>query len=208
VQLLTEDNFDRADNADLGTNWDLVNSLTTWKILSNHAEPSNPVATDNIEVINTPKIPIDQFASANLTVVSTDTAGAGVGLVLRGITSATTLYRCVISHGATTNTRISRYNAGAGTVLVTTNIASWTDGDRFLFTIQTTGANARLALYRNGVEVASVIDTSPLLTGAPGLVLSTNVTSAQADNFQAGSMESSAYITTRFPGNRAVLRRA
>lgn len=204
MQIRAEDNFDRADNADLGTNWDVMTGEQNFTIASNAAAPTGP-GLDCSERLNTPLITENQFAAADLT-VNSSALGSGVGLAVRSIGTAQTYYRFVVNH---TNLEIGRWNAGTFTILV--NVAAvptWVDGDSWTLTVETSGSRARLAAYLKDREVVSVWDSTPLAAGQPGIADSTPITSCSVNNFRCGVLTDSVRLSPHFPRHNTVLRRS
>ena len=158
------DNFNRADNTDLGSVWDVNSTQIRFGIVSNTAQPSTLSVGDCQETYNGATMPDDQWAEGLLTMTGT-VAGHGPGLVLRASSTVNTFYRLDCNHAASGNIRIAKNVAGVFTSLATFTSA-WTNGDKFTFAI----AGYKLSVFKNDVLIGSVTDGgSSIASGKVGI---------------------------------------
>ena len=183
LTALASDDFNRADNVDLGTSWDVTpGGDSRFGIGGNAAVPSN-FSVDCSESNNSIAWPSNQYAQAKVTVTGTDGVSSGIGIALRMSTSAMTYYRFVVDKAASNNVAIDKFIAGTFTTLARFTSA-WTDGD----VLQARAIGDRLEVYRNGTLLGSVGDNS-ILTGRAGIAYSSNETSASLDDWEGGLVE-------------------
>lgn len=186
------DDFNRADNADLGAAWDVVGGATAFHITSNQAIPASFGGSDSYEIYTgAGAIANDQWARADLTCVGTSGSGAGVALLVRVTAGDRDGYRLCCDHAATNNVMIDRHTDGGSTYIQKILITrAWSDGDTFEFQVRGGTGAVRLTVIHNGTVVIDTVDTdaatSQVLSGYPGISFSTSETSALIDNFTAG----------------------
>lgn len=185
--FLVRDDFNRANENPLTTSkWTTATAQVAWKLVSNTAQPTGTAGTDNgsydaqLAAANWPTI---QYAQANLTVTSTGGAAQGVGLKVRQSTSAQTYYRLVADHAASNNVIVQKFVAGVLTAVVAAFTKAWTDGA--LWRIEIVGSTVRVFL--NNLQIGQGTDAT-ITTGVPGIEVSTNITSASLDNWEAGTL--------------------
>src|SRR5690242_11171898 len=147
--------------------------------------------------------PDDQYAQAKVWVVSTS-GGTGPGVVVRSASAADTYYRTVVNHAGgtpsgTNNITLSKIVAGGSTTIWTRSV-SFTDGD----TIRLEAQGTTLRVFINGSQVGADATDSAISTGNPGICMSTNVTSASIDDFEAGSLSANAFSLAIGAGSYAV----
>lgn len=182
---LASDDFNRADNADVGANWDQITGETqAMKIVSNTVQPTN-ASNDSGERYNAVTVPDDQWGQAAMTpVAGGETTDEGIGIALRVAAGANTYYTAVVHKAATNNVGVYKKVAGVYTHLATFTTA-WADGDVLLFT----AVGSQLRVYQNGVQIGvRVIDTS-ITSGAVGIKYSSSITGASLDNWSAGGFQ-------------------
>lgn len=182
--VLATDNFNRADDADLGADWDVVTAMAAFSISANTALPS--AAQDSAESNVSVAWPPDQYALAKLTVVGTDGGGAGMGLHLRQVSGAKTFYRFVADHAASNNVTIGKFVLGIFTTLASFTEA-WTNGDQWELHIQ----GNRISVFHGSTLVGAVTDGA-ITAGRCGIELSTTVTSGFLDDFEGGGFNGKA----------------
>lgn len=190
---VASDDFNRANENPLvgiGRVWTTISGQVAMQVVSNQCTPTAVSGTDNGAYYSGANWPADQFSRANLTVNSTGGATQGVCLMVRVATGAATFYRFVTDHAASNNCTLSRFNGGVSTTLVQFTQA-WTDGN--LWEFQVRGPTLIVLLEGSVVQVFN--DTAPLLSGSPGLGLSTTVTSAAIDNWVGGAFTGATEIT-------------
>ena len=191
MAVLATDTFTRADNLDLGTDWDVPTGGSAFQLLNNAAAPRNP-DTDAVESNNSATWPNDQYAQCAATVSGT-TSTAGPGPAVRIATGALTLYRCVVSHAASNNVELAKIVSGTYTQLALRTQA-WTDGDVLRLEV----AGTTLKVFRNGTQMGANVTDSSIASGRAGIGFSSVTTSASLDNWEGGD-----FTTAAPPGHAA-----
>lgn len=186
--VIATDNFNRANETPLsgGGNWS-VGTDNPWNLSSNIAVPSS-VSSDDAMHYTAGTWPNDHYSKADLTVSGTGGLQQGVGLTVRGTTAATTYYRAVTDHAASNNVSISKMVNGVYTNLALVT-SSWTDGSTWELDAQGTS----LTFKRAGSTILTATDAS-IASGKPGIILSSNVTSASLDNWEGGDFSAGAHV--------------
>lgn len=195
--ILATDDFNRADNADLGALWDMVPTLTfAFKVLSNAAAPASATVYA-AESYNGITWPDDQYAQAEVTAVA---GGAGIGVLVRVSVVDESYYALTVARGGSPNVTLLRMVIGVGTILATETIA-FTDGDAFRLEV----VGTMLRVFARGIHFASLdVDDGAVLTGRGGVINEAGPGSAVSlDNWEGG-VPDSAYGSrdwSRFPKN-------
>lgn|SRR5574341_128517 len=183
--VLATDNFNRADNTDLGAAWDPQPGFANpqadrvFNISANTAVPAN-VAKDSGENYNAVSWPNDQYSQAKATMSGTG-AEAGVGVSVRCSTTALTCYRVVINKAATNNVSIAKFVAGVYTLLAQ-RTTTWVDGDIIYLEAQ----GSTLKVKQNGTQLGADIVDSAIASGRAGIGFSSTMTSASLDDWEGG----------------------
>jgi len=182
------DDFNRANQIPIAGNW--TNGTSTavrMQILSNTAQPEFFNSQDADCFYSAWVSGDNQFSQVEVTVTGTS-AGAGLGPVVRRITTAgtKTYYRLVVD--ASGNYDLQKFIAGANTALRSGTV-SYIAGQK-LGLSATGGATTTLKIWYNNVQIGTDVtdSSSPLLTGDPGIGYSSIVTSASGDNWNAGTV--------------------
>lgn len=185
------DNFNRADNADLGASWDAdFNFQNAFQILSNGVQATAIAATSQ-ERINA----IDGVTWASLSLATFTGAvitGARILLNTRAASPNENDYywmQAILNSGGNT-TVISRISSGSEVVLASESATSWTSGDSMEFE---SDFNGNFRAYRNGsaTPLLSATDTQwPVYRPGMSVYIDTGGTLANVvlDNFQAGAL--------------------
>ncbi len=196
MSILASDNFNRANETPLsgGGNWTTQTGSNAFNLSSNVAVPS-VVNNDDVSVYTAGTWPNDHYSQADLTVTSTAGGDQGIGLVVRASAAAVTHYRAVADHAASGNISIDKAVAGVYTTL-SSGTSSWTNGATWELDVQGT----TLTFKRAGTTILSTTNAS-IASGKPGIMLSSNVTSASVDNWAGGDFSSSNIVT---PGTAAL----
>lgn len=178
------DDFNRADNASLGANWTIVNTPSFGadglKIVSNHVEPFS-LGIECLEMYTGISFSSDQYSQAKMTVTDTDT-GVGPCVAVRCDANGS-CYRASVSKAAANNIDVVKFVDDVFTDLGSLT-EPWVDGDVLRLEVR----DATLRVFRNGVQLATVDDSS-LTTGPPGIGYSTTATLAQIDDWEGGDLE-------------------
>lgn len=195
------DNFTRADNTDVGAVWDNTYTGTSnMQIVSNVVRCTVITSAECDESLNAPTFGQDQFAQTTLTTWSPGANIQYTWIMLRAAAPATiTWYQCTASNDTTSGRSvISRKNAGVETSLTTTNGSTWAASD--ILRCEVSGGNPTvIRLYRNGTQVLTYSDSSPITSTSRvgfGLYIAAGaVTSLELDNFLAGDLGGSRLLT-------------
>lgn len=186
------DDFLRADNADLGANWTPVGSENAWKIATNKATPSN-TTLDCSEVYVAGSFSDDQYAQGVLGTITTDSAGQGPGVIVRGTTAARTYYGVVCS---TQGTELRKLVAGAFSA-IHSDATVWANGDVVRLEVSGVSPNITLVVKRNGTPIAALGTTveTAIASGRPGLNFSgASATVCTIDDWEGGDLSAAATV--------------
>lgn len=174
------DDFNRADNADIGTTWDVQTGSNPFKIVSNAATP-NSLAADSAETYNGITFANDQFSQVTLTAVTghvgADDTGIGVGV--RMAAAAATQYRII---GDDSSSIIAKVVSGAYTKL-TSNTTGFTAGD----VLYGEASGTTITGKKNGAANLSTTDAA-IGSGRAGIIYSSSITAATIDNWSGGDL--------------------
>lgn len=186
---MATDDFNRANNADLGANWTQVTSLAVNRLTIN----SN-AARANSEAADAWNTPFDEDQSIQVTLGVLDGLGGHLWMLLNmtspGMGSFTGyLLDMVQDNGSTCSLALYRGNGGSYTTLVSAvSGISYASGDTWY--LEKVGDE--LTVKRNGTPVTSfdaVVDAAPL-TGSTYLGIGSNTSSVlTVDDFVGLSIE-------------------
>lgn len=155
VQLAT-DSFDRANNADLGANWDsgYVTGYGSFEILSNLAHPS-VAGTQAVETYNAITWPNDQYSEFDISTWANE--NQAVSIVRLAAPSTVTGYMFFAQRfsGVDGNDEIYKVISDSYTLLASA-AGSWTTGNRMKGAAFGTG----LYLFKNGTQILSASDSA------------------------------------------------
>jgi hypothetical protein len=158
------DDFNRANNADLGANWTpTVGGDDTWTISGNQAVVSDDTS-DCSEYYSAVAFGANQFSQCTIVAVGDD-VGVGPGPAVR-VGSASKSYYSITCGSIGTQLR----KAVAGTITeIDTDGTVWVNGDVARLEIN----GSTITVKRNGVEIAALTNTDgDLTTGQPGIFYS------------------------------------
>ena len=175
---LATDNFDRADNLDLGANWTPTTGRSL-QIVSNHVEPTL-LATGDDESFTGRSWAVDHYSRANLTATGTMDL-SGVGISVRSQAPIRTYYDCVANKAASNNISIGKEDSDNFTLLAQVT-ETWSDGDEFTLAV----SGAGILAYHGSTLIATATD-SALTTGEPGIRYSAVLTAGTIDNWEGGN---------------------
>lgn len=182
MAVLASDNFNRANNGDLGTAWDVMTSEMALTVSSNTAVP-NVMGNDCTETNNSVTWPDNQYSQAVVTVTGgTSGGGEGAGVCVRGSASARTYYRIIANAAATNNVEIAKFSGGYTQLAVITS--SWSGANTMKAEISGS-APATITVYKNGSSIGSTTDSS-IASGRAGATYSATVTTAVLDDWEGG----------------------
>lgn len=189
------DPFTRADNADLGADWDAgYTSQAALQIVGNRVRATT-LGTESMETVNAATLTDSKWASVTLA-TWTGAVGTYAGVYLQTTAPATeTGYKLVAAlNDGGARTYLTKVTAGADTTLAQENTTTWAATDILkLYAIGT-----RLIGRRNGVSVLTAVD-SALASGRVGLYGFVggggSLANMELDSFAAGDFTAPATVT-------------
>ena len=185
MTVLASDDFNRADNADLGTNWDAgVGETDVFKILTNAAAFTSNFDVDETWNVLTP--PNDQYATSTLKATAADGVGIGFGVTVRRSVAARTYYRLV---GNASGYELGRRNAGTFTSMASGSGTTFAAADKI--TLEYFGSTP--TLKKNGVAFGSPPTDSSIASGRFGVCYSSTAAANDAiDAWEGGDFSGGA----------------
>lgn len=183
------DNFDRADNADLGSNWDVnTASPSRWRVFFQSVRP-NELNLDAVESWNANNFGPDQFSQGTIelftNVGGTDHTGVGVGVRWSG-PGVITGYWFLANEHASLGATIAKLKANVFTVLAQASVA-WAKGDVIRLEVE----GNTLRGLKNGAVVLTVPGDETITGIRPALCFSGTTNAIPAvDNWRGGDLES------------------
>ncbi len=185
--LAAADNFDRADNLNLGAAWDPYTSYSPLQLLGNSVRAS-AVNTDSVESYNAVALPNDQWAQATLTGWNgTPYHNAHVNVRLSGTPATLNGYAGLVT--STNKAVIAKWTNNAISELA---FVPYTPAVGDVLRLEAQGTTLRF--WVNNVLLVTATDAS-YAGGRPGLTVYLDATAAlsqvQLDNFSAGSLSGS-----------------
>lgn len=191
MSVLATDNFNRADNADLGANWTPMTGESAWSIASNAATCA--VGSDSSERYSGLTWPDDQYAQAVIKQIGTAGSDVGPAILLRGASGARTFYRLLASAigSGTSDSWVSKQVAGSYTnIAAVDSSGTWAVNDVIYGEVKGT----TIKLKRGAAEIISTTD-SAIASGSPGIGYSGADSSAPIlDDWEAGDFSAFAYV--------------
>jgi len=186
------DGFNRADGASLGSNWTIISNspkIVSGQALSSVLGGGGSVAWWQATTFST----LDQFSRVRLAAFTGGAPYREIEQFLRMQASGTTFYEIGwYNDGGGDRYYVARVTAGTPVVLADAAIGA-NVGSLDLLEARAIGTTTTtITLYRNNVQVASVVDTSGLLQpGAPGfgLYVEGALTDITVENWQGGSLD-------------------
>ena len=151
------DDFNRADNLDLGANWDAgYSGLQDCQIVNQRvrAQATADVCT---ETWNANSFIDNQWAEITLGNFSSTGLAEASTLLRSAAPSTQTFYRIVARRGdAGISTAIQKFVAGAFTLLATENAVAWGTGD----VLYTDMSSSTITVKRNGTTILTTTDSA------------------------------------------------
>lgn len=189
------DNFDRADNTDLGANWDPYDnpSSAPCQILGNAVENTTALV-DCVEGFNNYIPTANQYAQITVSGLASGTRWNQVIVRLQA-PSTYSGYVCRAQPTDQTNTtRIRRADAGSMSTLVNETATTWADGD----VLRCEASGSSITAKRNGATLISGSDaTYGSGRGGIGVLDNTDFFSSPLDNFEVGDLGGAAVVRHR-----------
>ena len=183
---LASDDFTRADDTNLGANWDDNTAVAAdgFSIVSNAVAPTS-IFSDASETNNSVTWPNDQYSEVTFDATAANGVGAGCGPTCREATAANTMYRAA---GNASGYELGRIVAGTFTSLSTGAGTTFASTDRLKLQTVTNGANCDWTLFKNDVSFASGTDTSPIASGRAGIVYSSTDAGTTIASWRGGDV--------------------
>ena len=186
------DDFNRADNADIGTEWTSGYSSTTAARITSNAVRSITLNTEAIEQYNAFTPNADQWASVKLTSIAAPNCLVGVILRAQPMPSPVTFYYIAAGGFSTNYTIVKKRINFTDTQLLSQNTA-WVAGD----TLRAEISGSVITVWRNGALIWTCpSDTGITSAGKVGIYLwvatGGALTNAQLDDFDAGNLVAAA----------------
>lgn len=195
MSIQATDDFNRADNANLGSLWDVLTSANSFAVASNKVAPTGFAGgAFSAETYNGVTWIDAQYSQVKVTTDGTGN-GFGGGPLVRGQAGAETAYVMAVSHTDPGNNEIFIYKRVAGSL---TTLASahkaWTNGDTFTLAISPNGDIIGLI---NGVAIRElIIQDVSIGSGSPGIAhINQSTTTTTLDDWEGG-------IPDQFYGSR------
>lgn len=179
MSVLATDNFNRADQNPLATNWTDAGDTSPLKLLTNQIVPSN-VSNDCSAFYNAVAFPNDQYSQITMASAESGGGGQGGGPGVRMATSKN-YYRLVGDKAASTNWELAKKVAGTYTQIGTAT-QSWSDGDTIYIEIKGT----QIVTKKNGTGFGSWATDSSLANGKAGITYSSTSSTWACDNWEGG----------------------
>lgn len=191
---LAIDNFNRADNTDLGNGWDgdyyATGATAPLQIVGNKVRAGIASTKESNETYNAVTLPADQWAQITLSTWAADANKRYAWINLRASAPQTpSYYQCQAARNDSSGyTTLIEREAGLGvsTYLYQNSGITWAAGD--ILSCEAIGMNPTIInLYRNGTLVTSVSDNTSLTDLRVGVgIWTANLTSVELDDFAAG----------------------
>lgn len=162
---LFRDDFNRANNTDLGASWD-AGYTTRMDLVSNRVRVSTTVSNESDETY-TVALPANQWAQVTFPTWAADANTKYGWIMLRAAAPATvTWYQATIARNdGAFRTQISKKIAGVETSISSENSTTWAATDVLRLRVSETS----LRLDRNGVSLLTGTDSSIAGSGRAGL---------------------------------------
>ena len=186
---LANDNFDRANNTDLGSAWEAGYTSEPNAQIVGNAVRGTVLGGNSVESYNAVSLPNDQWAQVTIKTIS-GTAEKRIAVLLRTSAPATwNGYACVAGKntGDLITTIIQRIDAGTRTNIVSESATTWAATD----TLRCEVVGSNITASRNGASVLTVNDTT-YTSGRAGIRTYAQSTDAlsdvEIDSFIAGDV--------------------
>lgn len=184
------DAFTRADNVDLGTEWDAGYDFCNAARITTNAVRSTVLNAESIESYNALSPGADQWASIKITALAANNCLAGVILRANPPPNPVTFYWVAAGGFTGSNYTVCKKRvAWTETQIYSANTA-WVVGD----TLRAEISSNTITILRNGGLVTTVVDAAITGAGRVGIYLwvatAGTLADAQLDDFNAGSIVS------------------
>lgn len=154
------DDFNRADNTTLGSNW-ITDELGGWSIVSNTAQDTNSAEADSIVAWNA-TFANDHFSQA--TIVLKKAPAVNVRVSSADVRATRSTY---FAQAGSINCYIEKIVSGSATLLYNgPNFTVVSVGDVFRCEV----AGTTLRMFKNGTQIGVDTTDASLTSGAPGMM--------------------------------------
>jgi hypothetical protein len=200
------DAFTRANNTDLGTEWDSGYTSTTNARIFSNAVRSVTINTESIEQYNAFTPTADQWASVTLTSVAAPNCLVGVILRAQPMPSPVTFYFIAAGGFTSANYTVVKKRINFTDTQLLSQNTPWVAGD----TLRAEISGSVITVWRNGVLTWTCpSDTGITSAGKVGLYLwvatGGALTDAQLDDFNAGNLGAGQPTMRRWGGTPSML---
>lgn len=180
------DDFNRANESPLAGVWTNFRTASNRMFLVSNAVTWELSGQGDAGVFHSTNFTTNHFSEAAITVNSTVGGGQGPGVHVRnngGLEAASSRYRLVADHAASNNVELSKFIAGAYTLLADYT-QSFADGAKIRLEADGTSLTSILA----GVTLGTVTDASLTTQTKVGLAYSSSVISYSIDDWSGGDL--------------------
>lgn len=187
---LANDNFNRADNADLGAAWDVLPTRTNCQIVGNRARAGALGNANSTESYNGITWPADHYSETTLGANLNATGAAGPAV--RCSIADWTQYAVICD---TAGAHLLKFVAGAFTAIADYTAVPPVTGDVVRLEVQ--GTN--LTVYINGTKVLGPISDPSIATGRAGIYIEEVAAGDHEIDAWAGGVVDSTRSRVRLP---------
>jgi len=180
------DNFERADNIDLGANWTPQVAGRDCQIVGGAVEPIG-AGSRNEEQYTATTPGADQFAQITIKAIGSTTVDTACGVLNRAAATGTeTFYvaRAVLNASGN-HTDLGKRVAGAFTSLAGETAITWAAND----TLKLTSSGTNFVVYRNSASVVTLGSESSIAAGGTGVYsFASPQSESQIGDFSGGDL--------------------
>lgn len=176
------DNFNRANETPIGTNWTTITSMDGFSLSSNACIPPN-VGNDAGSYYNAVTPNANQYSQAKITCPTSGGGGQGPGVAVRIATGAQTLYRCVLDASGSNNIELSKIVAGSYTQIWQRTVTYSAAAVLKVAIVGTT-----ITVTYNGSAVGADATDSSIASGRFGISYSSSDTGSIIDDWQGDNL--------------------
>ena len=179
---ILSDNFNRADAANLGANWDVYTSFQTPQVVTNTCRALSAGVNAASGWSAGPALNNNQYAKAQI--ASWVDSDSHVGVICRGSIGANNNFYLLIARRQG-NTQLYRVDAGVLNPLAFVANPGWAVND----TVELEVIGTTLTAFRNGSSISLTSSDGIYASGRAGIWVNSNVSinNVYADNWEAGN---------------------
>lgn len=180
------DDFNRADNSDIGANWTVVTSEQPFRIVSQVVDCTlGSESNDHCERYSGVSWTANQSSECKVVCSATEGPGSGFGVVVRASDSTRSYYRLVINGDGEWEMGVN--NSGTFTAL-SSGTTTFSSGAIIKLSATGTGTSTVLVSTYNGSQINSFQHNmgggSPINSGWPGISYSSATVSGTIDDWR------------------------